>query len=165
MNSEAQKVEIRLLRKDEILPYRQLRIKTLETDPSAFHLDLESAKCKPDSFFGDEIFDSLFGCFGAFLGEQLVGMVTLKQVEPFLANLYTLYVLPEFRGRGIARALIQEAILVAKKQGITEISFTVMESNPAIALYEALNFRKVGAVSGSPNEFMYTGTVQDLKVI
>lgn len=165
MNRLSPNVNIRLLSRSELMLYQQLRIKSLETDPTAFHLDLETAKGKPDSFFLNEVTDPKFGCLGAFVGEQLIGMVTLKQASPSLANLYTLYVLPEFRGQGVARALLEEAIRVAKSQGITDISFTVMENNPVIALYEALGFKKVGTVSGVSNEIIYKGAVTDLKVI
>lgn len=47
--------------------------------------------------------------------------------------------------KGYAKAMLTEILSVAKKNGIETVSLEVRESNKAaIALYEALGFRKVG---------------------
>ena len=53
--------------------------------------------------------------------------------------------LPEFRGRGIGRQLMQTAIGAAWQCGITRIELTVREHNAnAIALYKSLGFEIEG---------------------
>ena len=49
--------------------------------------------------------------------------------------------LPEFRGKGIGRELMQKTIAKAKAKGLTRIELTVREKNlNAIALYKKLGF-------------------------
>lgn len=64
-------------------------------------------------------------------------------------------ILPEGRGRGVGRQLMQAAIAKAQQQGITRIELTVRDSNEnAIALYKKLGFeveglkRKAACVDG-----------------
>ncbi len=53
--------------------------------------------------------------------------------------------LPEFRGKGIGRRLMQVVIEKAKMQGLTRIELTVREENEnAIALYKKLGFEIEG---------------------
>jgi ribosomal protein S18 acetylase RimI-like enzyme len=53
--------------------------------------------------------------------------------------------LPEFRGRGIGRQLMQTTIDAAWRSGITRIDLTVREHNAnAIALYKKLGFQIEG---------------------
>jgi ribosomal protein S18 acetylase RimI-like enzyme len=53
--------------------------------------------------------------------------------------------LPEFRGRGIGRQLMQTTIEAAWQRGITRIELTVREHNAnAIALYKRLGFKIEG---------------------
>lgn len=51
----------------------------------------------------------------------------------------------EYRGRGIAKAVMQEMFRVAHERGCVSMSLEVRESNSAaIALYEGLDFENVG---------------------
>jgi ribosomal protein S18 acetylase RimI-like enzyme len=53
--------------------------------------------------------------------------------------------LPQFRGQGIGRELMQRTIDAGRRFGLTRIELTVRESNvSAIALYERLGFRIEG---------------------
>lgn len=47
--------------------------------------------------------------FMAQRGGQVVGFLTLKQHNPYAAELYVMGVLPECRGQGLGRALLQQA--------------------------------------------------------
>ena len=54
-------------------------------------------------------------------------------------------VLPQFRGRGIAKKLIEHAESHAKEKGVKKLMLEVRASNiPAISLYEKLGFSVVG---------------------
>ena len=88
--------------------------------------------------------------FGDFDGKDLVGTVALE----FSAKLKTkhkalvvgMYVLPSFRGKGSARALLQTAIQFCTRRGdIGAIQLEVTEGNaPALNLYESLGFTAYG---------------------
>lgn len=54
-------------------------------------------------------------------------------------------VMPAFRGRGIARNLLEAAIENARQQGVKDFTLEVRAGNlPAIHLYESLGFRQEG---------------------
>jgi ribosomal protein S18 acetylase RimI-like enzyme len=58
--------------------------------------------------------------------------------------IYELYIAPEFRKRGIARACAAQAIAELQNLGPTKIQLEVMEGNTAaVALWKSLQFLKV----------------------
>ena len=63
------------------------------------------------------------------------GQVILKHIE----------LMPEFRGKGIGAAIVQEVIEQARAEGLG-VTLHVLKSNPAIRLYERLGFRIVEEV-------------------
>jgi ribosomal protein S18 acetylase RimI-like enzyme len=67
------------------------------------------------------------------------------------AYLEELYVAPARRGRGVGRALLQEAMTTARREGATHMDIAVDESDkPAINLYQSLGFsnREQGPAGG-----------------
>ena len=88
--------------------------------------------------------------FGAFQGEQLVGIIRLSRYEApnekhrvYLAGLY---VLPPFRGHGCGRALVREALSrAAIAPGVRRVNLTVVTQQArAIHLYQSFGFRLYG---------------------
>jgi [ribosomal protein S18]-alanine N-acetyltransferase len=60
-------------------------------------------------------------------------------------HIMNLAVHPQFRRRGVARALLQEGLRQARARGAQIAWLEVRPSNrPALALYEAFGFQKVG---------------------
>jgi len=61
---------------------------------------------------------------------------------PPVAYIRRVVVRPEWRGRGIARQVLQAALRAARTEGIRFVDLHVWEGNiPAIRLYEALGFK------------------------
>ncbi len=61
------------------------------------------------------------------------------------ANVTNVAVLPEYRGNGIGKALVKNAIDGAKNRECEFITLEVRESNlPAISLYKSFGFQQVG---------------------
>lgn len=61
------------------------------------------------------------------------------------ANVTNVAVLPEYRGNGIGKALVKNAIDGAKSRECEFITLEVRESNlPAISLYKSFGFQQVG---------------------
>jgi ribosomal protein S18 acetylase RimI-like enzyme len=79
-------------------------------------------------------------------GEAIVGM-TMAQREGTTSMWYigTVGVLPEFRGRGIARQLVQATLDMIRSRGGTRVKLGVIDGNaPAQALYRSLGFVESG---------------------
>jgi [ribosomal protein S18]-alanine N-acetyltransferase len=78
------------------------------------------------------------------LGEKIVGYVCAGRVVDE-GHILTMAVLPEFRRRGIASALIGEVIRDLREEGCRFIFLEVRSSNEAARkIYEKFNFRIFG---------------------
>lgn len=72
-----------------------------------------------------------------------------------LLNVHDLAVLPEFRGRGIGRALLVAAEERARERGCVKLTLEVLESNaPARSLYHAEGFRDF-ELGGTPQRTLF----------
>ena len=82
---------------------------------------------------------------GAFADGRLIGAGGIKGV--FDADLMTVGVLPDHRGRGIGTMLVEALIEHCREVGIERIFLEVRESNAAaVGLYEHLGFHEIGRV-------------------
>jgi len=62
-----------------------------------------------------------------------------------LVNLHDIAVLPRFRGRGVARALLAAVEAEARERGACKLTLEVLSGNsPAIALYADVGFAQYG---------------------
>jgi ribosomal protein S18 acetylase RimI-like enzyme len=69
---------------------------------------------------------------------EVIGLVLGSRVSPESGHITQVCVHPSYRRRGLARLLLSLAAFQFMRQGLTEISLTVTESNtPAIDLYRA----------------------------
>ncbi len=75
----------------------------------------------------------------AFLLLQLMGT---SHPEPHTALVEAVAVLPEWRGRGVGRRMMTEALASARRAGRRRVGLYVVEGNaPAFRLYTSLGFR------------------------
>lgn len=74
--------------------------------------------------------------------------LSLRAVNTHYARLYSLAVLPEFRGQGLALLLLDQLETIARTQGRTAIRLEVAESNTvAQALYQRRGYQIFGHLS------------------
>lgn len=52
-----------------------------------------------------------------------------------------MFVLEEYRGKGISKQLIKTGVEQLKQEGYSEIRLSVFDGNPAIKIYESLGFK------------------------
>jgi len=79
---------------------------------------------------------------------KIVGFIKIKILvtHPLVSNIKCslisdMYVLPEFRRKGIASTLMNRVFEYVKSKGVTHVRLNVMESNiPAYNLYEKMGF-------------------------
>jgi ribosomal protein S18 acetylase RimI-like enzyme len=165
-------ITVRKLTPDDAEEYRRCRLDALQDSPSAFATSFEEESARDVQFFRDrferqQATDTAM--FAAFDGERIVGLTGIlcedRERRKHKMSIVSVFVRPEYRGRGIARDLMQRAIDHAKSVGIvTHLELGVESENmPAIKLYEAFGFRTWGVepdfqiVDGEPHNEAYMG--------
>jgi len=83
-----------------------------------------------------------WGSFAAFSGEEFLGSVTTIAYGEKSSVTENIFVLPQWRRRGVAKAFITEALNNLKEEGKTIATLCVDGDNkPAINLYKSLGYR------------------------
>lgn len=138
---------IRTLTPADVEGYRLLRLAALYEQPPAFGTPVEKERKLSLEAVASRLQESEDTyLLGAFLDYLLVGTIRFSLFEEanekhrgFIAGLY---VKPDFRRRGIARALVTEVLLRARRDsGLRRIHLTVVTTQKAaIQLYKSLGF-------------------------
>ncbi|RHW38103.1 GNAT family N-acetyltransferase [Neobacillus notoginsengisoli] len=143
-------MEIRRIVPEDAEQYRRLRLDALKEHPEAFAVSYEEERAYPLDFFKERFSEDNATTFGAFDGEKLAGVVTLvreaKSKLSHRANIFAMYVAPEYRRAGVGKKLLAEAIRKAKQlEGVTHLYLSVTSTNlPAKKLYESIGFTTYG---------------------
>lgn len=144
-------MHLRRLTPQDAALFQAFRLAALQDDPSSFGSSYEEERGLSISFIeGRLAVKPDRGPFGAFEGRALVGLVGLgREHRSNLAHkavLWGLYVQPEHRGKGIAKALLQEALRLARSTpGVLQVNLCVnVRNTSAIRLYESLGFKTFG---------------------
>jgi ribosomal protein S18 acetylase RimI-like enzyme len=165
-------IQVRKLSAAEFDKFRDLRIKALTSDPSAFAEYYEKYDDETDAKWRKYLESSdaekksvlLF----ALDGDKAVGMVgAIFENNPkveHVAKLFGVFVDSDYRGKGIGKMLL-ESILdkVVERGGVLKI---VLDVNPAqteaVGLYHKFGFKTVGKLS---KELKIDGEYHDLEIM
>lgn len=80
--------------------------------------------------------------FATLVDGRPVGLIAAQQENPDSVYLYSLWLDPIVRGRGLARPLVAAAVDWARSEGVQTITLRVASGNLAArAVYESLGFR------------------------
>ncbi len=116
--------------------------------PEAFGSHFEEAKTRPRSFFIEFLAPSPRRIvWGAFRGSTMLGFIRLqREGRGVRRHIYSMYVTPAERGRGLARRLLRLAIRQARRAPqVRQVCLKVTATNvPARALYRSIGFRDYG---------------------
>ncbi len=134
-------IATRLARAEDVpILYRMLRESAIEQSGES-KLCVDRENLLHDGF---ELQPPRFRCLLAECDEQVSGLAVFFSVYSTWisrAALYLedLYVAPDFRRRGVARALMRELAVIGEAEGCGFIRWLVLrENHPAIRFYEAL---------------------------
>jgi ribosomal protein S18 acetylase RimI-like enzyme len=149
-------VHIRRLTPADAAAFQALRLQALRDTPSAFASSYEEEKDFPLALLEERLaLRADRGSFGAFEDGPLIGMVVLGRPEHrklrHKALIWSLYVAAPARGRGTGRALLAQALALARAQPeVQYVNVGVTAGNTAaIRLYESAGFRCFGREPGA----------------
>jgi ribosomal protein S18 acetylase RimI-like enzyme len=127
--------------------FQALRLAALREAPSAFTSSYEDEKDLPLSAIEARLVSRPDrGIYGAFDNETLVGLVALgresSRKQSHKAWIWGAYVEPRARGQGIGRALLAEALSMARAvPEIRQVNLSVTADNAAaLHLYQSMGF-------------------------
>lgn len=139
-------IKIRRLQAEDVEDFRVIRLAALKKNPEMFGSFYALEVEKPLQFFADRLTRCVV--FGAYSDGRIVGVMVFKQAEGIKdahkASLTGVFVEPEFRGQGIANALLKAVIDHGSNQ-VEQILLTVVaDNNAAISLYKKFGFEPYG---------------------
>ncbi len=80
----------------------------------------------------------------AFVEDQLAGCVALKKLNEETCEMLRMFVRPDFRQKGVGRAMAEKTIEEARKIGYKKMWLDMVESmKNALGLYQSLGFSKI----------------------
>ncbi len=109
--------------------------------------DQESDLQEGKAFLDERLAKKESAVFMAIWEEQVIGFTQLfttyssVSLQPFYI-LNDLYVLPEFRGKGIGEELLKTAKVACEENNCKGVALETAKDNPAQRLYEKLNWKK-----------------------
>jgi len=142
-------MQIRRLHLQDAEAHRALRLRSFLEQPQAFTTSHAELQREPLSDTEKRVTAPHAKFWGAFDGGALCGHVGLQRETRekcrHKATLVGLYVVPQWQGRGIGRALIDALLREARADEVELIVLTVTEGNSgASTLYERCGFRSFG---------------------
>jgi RimJ/RimL family protein N-acetyltransferase len=157
--------QLRQLTAADAQAFSRLRREVTAHDPVAMGLTLAEELTRPIEKFREQLsFAAPNAVFGAFVAGELVGTAAVAWPSRLPSsrhkvNLWGVFVSPRFRGRGIARALVERAIDHARCDGAKRVNLTVFVPNAvAVRLYKSLGFEHVGT---EPQAICIAGVYHD----
>ncbi|MGG1662575.1 N-acetyltransferase family protein [Brevibacillus sp. NRS-1366] len=145
--------KIRVLRAEDKEEYARMRLESLRESPDSFGSTYEEV-------LRDKNFDAQIAkrvqpadddfTLGAFEDGKLVSMATLERLSRrktrHSADVLSVYTSPDYRGRGISRALLSKLIAMVKERtDIEQLKLKVVtENHGAYQLYRSLGFEVYG---------------------
>lgn len=153
-------ITVRRVKAGEGQRLRDVRLAALADAPSAFASSLDTEAIRPLHVWDERAIRSACGrdavTFLAVAPDDcVVGLVTgLRDVEsPATVELVSMWIAPEVRRQGAARALVGAVFLWAGEVRATAVGLWVTRGNePAKLLYESLGFVETGDYQALPSD-------------
>lgn len=158
-------ITLRQSRVEDTPAFRALRLEALRDNPTAFSADYEVNVARPASYFEGRLKELAESntIYFAWHAESLLGMCGLHCGESpktrHSAIIWGVYIRPDWRGLGIAGALIQQCLAWGRTHGIKVVKLGVSTNNEAaLRCYEHCGFKVYGR---EPQALYYQGVMYD----
>ncbi len=138
------KVQVIKLPPERWHEYKNLWLQALKDDPQAFGDSYNDKIADTDDKWQERAKDRILFATD---GNDLIGMVGVWQSDEDrkkkTANVFGVYVVPEFRGKGISKMLMQSLLdELNRDESITKLKLSVNKDQlPAVKLYESFGFK------------------------
>ncbi len=142
-------IEIVTLQPDEWQEYKNIRIEALQNEPQAFGANYEDALKKPDEEWIDRVKAAVTEnkdiMLFARVDGKIVGMIGAyfhKSPETeTVGNIWGVYVSEAYRGKGVAKKLMEKLLERLRAKGLHEAKLEVnVEQSAALGLYQKMGF-------------------------
>jgi GNAT superfamily N-acetyltransferase len=147
-NWKADRMEVRQARAADWESLRELRLRALADAPDAFASTLETEAAFPEQVWrqraegGAASVNFIASEDGAGIG---LAAIFAEADAPGRMHLVGMWVDPRHRRRGVAHALVEQAVRWAEERRASEVILWVVDHNiPARRLYERVGFRPTG---------------------
>jgi ribosomal protein S18 acetylase RimI-like enzyme len=145
-------MDLRLLTADDADAFWCLRLEALRNDPASFadsaeeHLTTTVVAFREKLSASDPALNFVVGYFEDGMLAGTAGFYRHSHIkERHKGHIWGVYVRPESRGKGAARALMQEIIRRTKSiEGLEQITLVASANLPAQRLYESVGFQGYG---------------------
>jgi ribosomal protein S18 acetylase RimI-like enzyme len=158
--SDPPSIVVRKLDEGDLPAFHLLRLEALRLHPEAFGVSFEEER--------DEGSARMIGAypsatFGAFAEGGIVGcaglLVAARVKRRHHGNLFSVFVTPPWRGRGISRAMLDKVIAHARAAELSHVTLSVTIGNMAArALYRSAGFVSFGV---EPDALLIDGVSYD----
>src|SRR5215217_3647213 len=160
-------VLIRPTRTDDAAAYRALRLEGLRAHPEAFGADYATSAARPLEYWQERMQAGAGGEHGVtYVAEasgELIGMTALVRHDlpktRHAGSIFGVYTHPDWRGMGVADALLEACVANARQLGMRLVQLGVVTTNAsAIRLYVRCGFTVYGV---EPESICHDGVCYD----
>ena len=160
-------VLIRPTRAEDAAAYRALRLDSLQAHPEAFGADYATSAARPIEYWQERMHSGSGGEHGAtYIAEaagELIGMTALVRNDlaktRHAGSIFGVYTRPDWRGTGVADALIEACVAYARELGLRLVRLGVVTTNAsAIRMYQRCGFTVYGV---EPEAIQHDGMYYD----
>lgn len=147
----ATEITARVLAGPDWQVYRDLRLRALKDSPDAFGTTYEESCQRPDEYWMSRLKDLSADADLPLVAEgsgRQVGLAwgRIEPADPGTAQVFQMWVVPAWRGRGVGRLLLRRIVDWARGRQVDAVVLSVACGNePARLLYETAGFRPFGA--------------------
>lgn len=130
--------------------YKEIRLNALKNDSIAFGSSYEEEKDREDEVWRTRIKDALFALNSENEPVGLLAFLFNTRVKTkHRADIFSVFVTPEYRGIGIGKKLMNEALrMIKENKKVIKVNLTVNPLQiPAVKLYESFGFKMIGKLS------------------
>ncbi|MER2496913.1 GNAT family N-acetyltransferase [Vibrio neptunius] len=142
-------VHCKVLRNEDSLKYREVRLESLRLHPECFGSGYEAQSKMPKLYFEGLIENNSqeSAMIGAFTDDKLIGLCGLTPGGENSLEIIQMFVFSEYRGHGVGQMLLNEAKSILNLRPESNLKLTVFSDNvAAIKSYEKSGFTHLNSV-------------------